>query len=356
MSSLYPTNPEQRDHWIVTQRPTRNTLDPLRPYAFLIEEEPTATKEIVQIATVFLTNRECPFRCAMCDLWKNTLPTTVPLGAIPAQIKHALSQLPPARHIKLYNAGSFFDPHAIPPEDYDAIAAQIAHFERVIVECHPSLVGQSCLEFANKLRQHHHNQHNEACHPERSPSRPHREGRSRRTCGSLPDPLQPKLEVAMGLETAHPQVLAQLNKRMTLDQFKRAADFLQQNEIDLRVFILVQPPFMREDESIEWAARSLDFAFDCGATAATLIPTRGGNGAMEHLQSTGEFSPPKLATLEAAAAYGLTLNRGRVFTDLWDIQPTCANCGKARIERLRRMNLEQKLLPPASCILCEARS
>src|SRR6185312_2847895 len=109
MSSLYPTNPEQRDHWIVTQRPTRNTLDPLRPYAFLIEEEPTATKEIVQIATVFLTNRECPFRCAMCDLWKNTLPTTVPLGAIPAQIKHALSQLPPARHIKLYNAGSFFD-------------------------------------------------------------------------------------------------------------------------------------------------------------------------------------------------------------------------------------------------------
>ena len=32
-----------------------------------------------------------------------------------------------------------------------------------------------------------------------------------------------ELEVAMGLETAHPEVLAGLNKRMTLDQFSNAA-------------------------------------------------------------------------------------------------------------------------------------
>ena len=159
----------------------------------------------------------------------------------------------------------------------------------------------------------------------------------------------------MGLETAHPEVLPQLNKRMTLDQFKRAAGFLTENNIDLRVFILVQPPFMREEESLEWAARSLDFAFNCGATAATLIPTRAGNGAMEQLQSIGQFTAPKLATLEAAAAYGLALNQGRVFTDLWDIHPACPHCGPKRIERLRRMNLHQTILTPIECAECEGR-
>ena len=151
MSSLYPTNPAQRDHWIVTQRPARNTLDPQRPYAYLVEDEYSAENKIVPVATVFLTNRECPFRCVMCDLWKNTLPTTVPIGAIPAQIKRALSQLPPARHIKLYNAGSFFDPHAIPPEDHSPIANLVAKFDRLIVECHPSLINQACLSFKNKI-------------------------------------------------------------------------------------------------------------------------------------------------------------------------------------------------------------
>jgi hypothetical protein len=142
---------------------------------------------------------------------------------------------------------------------------------------------------------------------------------------------------------------------MTLDDFARAADFLNQNNIGLRVFILVQPPFMREEESLEWASRSLDFAFDCGATAATLIPTRAGNGAMEQLQNISEFSPPKLATLEAAAAYGLTLKRGRVFSDLWDINPAtnCSHCYQARIDRLRAMNLHQIFLEPVNCECCE---
>lgn len=58
----------------------------------------------------------------MCDLWTSTLPGDTPRGAIPAQIRAALAELPPARRIKLYNAGSFFDPKAIPPDDDGEIA------------------------------------------------------------------------------------------------------------------------------------------------------------------------------------------------------------------------------------------
>ena len=320
MTPPYPTPGVERDQWILAQRPTRATLDPSVPYAFLVEEECSAAREIVPVATVFLTNRECPWRCVMCDLWRNTLPETVPAGAIPQQIDYALKQMPPARQIKLYNSGSFFDRNAIPVGDYPAIAARTKSFERTIVESHPSLLKQECLQFRNLLSN--------------------------------------QLEVAMGLETVHPVILDKLNKRMTLSQFSDAATYLRFNKIDLRVFILVQPPFMKAHEALYWAQRSLDFAFDCGATAATLIPTRANNGAMEALMQVGEFSTPRLSTVEAAASYGLSLSRGRVFIDLWDLgiaAPACP-CYVPRINRLREMNLRQHVLTPVSCIHCEGLS
>jgi len=314
--SAYPRGGAERDAWILARRSARNALDPARPWAFLVEDERSASGEAVPVATVFLTNRECPWRCLMCDLWQNTLAAETPPGAIPAQIDYALERLPPARQIKLYNSGSFFDRRAIPPQDHAAIAARVAAFDRVIVECHPALITDDCFRFREQLR------------------------------GTL--------EVAMGLETAHAEVLERLNKRMTLEQFSAAADRLRRHGVDLRVFILVQPPLMQEAEALKWAARSLEFAFDCGAMAATLIPTRAGNGAMEELAARGEFSPPKLATVEAAAAHGIALGKGRVFVDLWDLRrtPGCASCHDRRMARLHTMNLQQTVLPPVLCEAC----
>lgn len=315
----YPHTARERDAWVLTHRGERNKVDPFQPYGFFVEHERTANGETVSIATVLLTNRECPWRCVMCDLWRNTLAESVSAGAIPLQIDYALQRVAAARQVKLYNSGSFFDPRAIPPQDHPAIAARISGFERVIVECHPALVNETSVRFARNLAG--------------------------------------KLEVAMGLETVHPEILARLNKRMTTDQFASAAQFLREHEIDLRVFILVKPPFMREEDAVEWAVRSLDFAFACGATAATLIPTRGGNGAMEKLAALGEFSPPSLKTLEAAAEYGVSLNKGRVFADLWDADASscCAFCRDRRIARLRTMNLEQKVPSAIACERCAER-
>jgi radical SAM enzyme (TIGR01210 family) len=314
--SVYPAGSLERDQWILQRRSERRALDPYIPYAFCVEEELSGFGDIVSVATIFLTNRECPWRCLMCDLWKNTLTETVPLGAIPAQIDHALARLTPAQHIKLYNSGSFFDPRAIPIPDYPAIARRLTKHSRVIVESHPSLLGDSCLQFR--------------------------------------DLLKGRLEVAMGLETVHPEVLARLNKRMTLDQFSAAAACLNHNSIDLRVFILVKPPFLDEQEGLHWAQRSIDFAFDCHASVVALIPTRTGNGAMDDLAAAGKFSPPKLKSLEAAAEYGVSLQRGRVFADLWDLErfSTCAACYQTRRNRLHQMNLTQSVPPAIHCPAC----
>ena len=305
------------DQWVLQQRGPKVQLDPNRAYAAAFEEELDAHGQLAPTAVIFLTNRECPFRCVMCDLWRNTLDETVPPGAIATQIRAALRALPPVRQVKLYNAGSFFDPAAIPPTEDDDIAELVTVFDRVIVEAHPAFLSGAYAERCLRFR----------------------------------DRIPGRLEVAIGLETAHAETLARLNKRMTIDSFRRATDFLADNRIDLRVFVLVSPPFLAGEQAIEWACRSIDLAAECGATACSVIPTRGGNGAMEAL---GEpLTPPDLVDLERVVEYGVSHHEMRVFADLWDVDRffTC-DCSSARRERLKQINRTQMLPPPVSCQRC----
>ncbi len=304
------------DARILALRSKKNAVSADRPYAFFVEPERTREGTLEDIATLLLTNRECPFRCLMCDLWRNTTDTRVPVGSIPGQIEFALSRLPPARHIKLYNAGNFFDAQAIPTADVPVVAKQLNGMKTVIIECHPLLINDRCLDFRDRL-----------------------EG---------------ELEVAMGLETVHPEILPRLNKRMTLDDFHRAVDFLRNAGIFVRAFLLLRPPYLTEEEGLEWACRSLEFAFDAGVECCIVIPTRAGNGAIDLLQQQGDFSPPALGSLEKALEWGIRRQRGRVFVDLWDVEKlfACQRCGPARAERLRQMNHSQ-IVPPA--IDCECR-
>jgi len=318
-ASVYPER--GRTAWILAQRPPRPPApDPQVPQGIFLEREPLASGAVVDSGVVLLTNRECPWRCLMCDLWKHTTREPVPAGAIARQVEHAVrtwaeAGLVPAQ-VKLYNSGSFFDPGAIPEADYAPVARQIAFARQVVVESHPLLVGERTRRWRDLL------------------------------AGSL--------EVAMGLETAHPAALAKLNKQFDLVQFARAAEFLAAERIALRVFLLVHPPFLPAAEGLEWVVKSAGFAFDCGACAVTLIPTRPGNGALDRLRAAGEFEPPSLAMLEAAQRAALALGRGRVFADTWDLEPfsTCPACLAARRERLETINLTQRDLSPCRCETC----
>ena len=301
------------DKWILSVRGPKNQVEWQRPYAWLVEKERTASGLIEDTAIIFLTNRECPYKCLMCDLWKNTSDKPVPAGAIPAQIEWALSQMPPARHIKLYNSGSFFDEKAIPEKDYAEIASLLESFETVIVESHAKLINDKCLRF-KKL-------------------------------------LKPDLHVAIGLETVNPDILEKLNKQMTLDDFSKAVKFLSANGIKTRAFILLRPPFMSEKEGIFWARKSINFAFEVGVECCIIIPVRAGNGAMDVLLANGDFCPPDIHSLETVLEYGIGLKSGRVFADLWDLKlfSKCDKCLDQRTKRLLAMNLNQIIEDSVKC-------
>jgi hypothetical protein len=301
------------DRWILSKRGGKNAVDPRKPYAWLVEKERTASGIIENTAVIFLTNRECSYHCLMCDLWKNTTDFSLPAGVIPEQIAWALKQLPEARNLKLYNSGSFFDERAIPEEDYKSIASLVENFETVIVESHPRLINEKCLNFR--------------------------------------DMLKPDLQIALGLETVHTAVLRKLNKQMTLEDFRNSVSYLTQHGILSRAFILLRPPFLSESEGIFWAERSIDFAFGAGVECCTVIPVRAGNGAMDLLMEKNYFTQPDIRSLETVLEYGIRLNAGRVFADVWDLDTfsSCKKCIDKRTDRLIDLNLSQIVTSQIRC-------
>lgn len=302
----------------------RTSLRQEVPHHFLRERELAADGSLAECVAVFLTNRECPWKCFMCDLWKNTLETSVSAGMIPRQIAYAFQQMKVPRSaearsamlVKLYNSGSFFDPRAVPTEDYGKIAQLLAGFRRVIVECHPLLIGDSCLRFR--------------------------------------DLLAAELEVALGLETAHPAALEQLNKGFGVEDFLRKCDWLREKGMAMRVFLLVNAPFVPSAEQAEWVEKSIQLATDAGAEVICLIPTRPGNGAVEALLRNGLYSRTRLEQLENALEAGIRSSRARVFADLWDLEQfrSCPHCFSERRLRLQRMNDQQRILNRIRCVQC----
>lgn len=321
-------------------RPARNLVDAARPYHFLQERE-AVPFGVETVNTLFLTGKECAFKCLMCDLWKNTLEGPTPPGAIVQQIDYALSRLPAADSIKLYNSSNFFDPKAVPVADYPAILSRVRGYRRVIVENHPKLVGDACLHFRDGLH------------------------------GDRPGGRGGTLEIAMGLETIHPVALPAMNKQLTPADFRRAASFLVSHGIRVRAFVLLNPPFITDPrEGVRWAVETVRYAFESGTHCCSIIATRPGNGIMETLQRAGDYVPPTLDALEEVFATALervhaaggagafdpgdaAVSSGRrlVFVDTWDIGflSSCPDCFAARKDRLDAMNLTQTIHPPIAC-------
>ena len=306
------------DRRIRSIRPAKPFVDPYRAHGSLVEEERRSDGTIERALTVFLAGAECPFTCSFCDLWRYTIDGPTPPGALTRQLADVLAALdgPLPERIKLYTASNFFDRRAVPEQDLHGLASLVAPFRGVTVESHASTIGDATLAFAGRLR------------------------------GAL--------EVAVGLETIHPDAVARMNKRLDPARFARAARTLADAGIDLRAFVLLGAPHVPAGESVDWTVRTVEHAVKLGAAVVSIIPVRGGNGEMERLAALGEFTAPTLAQLEEALDRCIALGDTVVTADLWDAErlPSCEHCRATRVERLRRLNVVGRMEPRVTCARC----
>src|SRR5579864_9207479 len=90
---MFPAASRERDLFVLERRRPHPQPDPWRYHGLIVEDERTAEGRVARTATVFLTGRECPWRCVMCDLWQHTTSEDTPKGAIPAQLATARQAL-----------------------------------------------------------------------------------------------------------------------------------------------------------------------------------------------------------------------------------------------------------------------
>lgn len=308
------------DRRIRSLRPPKLRFDPHSAHGAIAENERRPDGRIERALTVFLAGAECPFTCSFCDLWRWTVDGPTEPGALIRQLGAVLASLdgPAPDRLKLYNASNFFDSRTVPLGDIPEIAKMAARFSAVTVESHANTIGRSTLAFARQI-----------------PGR---------------------LEVAVGLETIHPIAAAQLNKRLDLARFDRAAAFLAENGIDLRVFVLLGAPYVDADESVAWTLRTVEYAVARGASIVSIIPVRGGNGELERLEGLGHFTPPTLSQLEDALDGCLQLKGAVITADVWDAERlvACEHCKPKRIERLQEVNLRGREQQRITCEWCLA--
>jgi radical SAM enzyme (TIGR01210 family) len=305
-------------------------LDPSRPLGWIVERERCPDRPRPRRwLTVFTAGAECPFACVFCDLWQHTLPGPTPEGALPAQLRTAIAAARAAGHafenLKIYNASNLFEPRAVPAGDDPALVEISAGFERVLVECHPRWLDDRALAFARALAER----------------------------GS-------RLDVALGLETVHPEALPKLGKKMTVERFDRAVDLLLDAGCGVRAFVLVGAPFQPPVEAVEWAVRSAVHAARRGVEHVSLIPVRGGNGTLALLAEQGLWRPTRLSEVEEALDRSLAeierLDLATVVTaDTWDLErfAPCSACAEARARRLERINLSGGRSPAVACDSCD---
>ena len=233
------------------------------PNGALLEEEILPDGKRGPIVTAYLRNGACPLACAYCGLYRFSDDRAAAGEEIARQIRHVRECFPRARALKLYNASSLFETASIVQRDLGRIAAELADLDLVVVEARAENAHRA-IPFARRLT---------------SP-----------------------LEVAIGLDVADDELLGRLNKPSSVAAFRAAANRLRAAGILLRVFVLIQPPFVAERDAGSLARSAVAEARAAGARVVSFLPVRPSHRPLERLATGGFWAPPSLETVYETVA------------------------------------------------------
>ncbi len=290
-----------------------------------VEDEAIAA-ERVRAFVLILRTRGCYWAdvkgCTMCGYAKDTLGRSATPEELGEQLAHALARYHNEPYVKVYTSGSFLDDREVDPESRQKIVAAFSgRARRFLFETLPEFATEETL-------------------------RPLREA------------FAGELEVALGLESTDPTVLAKyVHKSASPMEYLAAGDLVRSLGARSKAYLLLKPPYLSESESIEDVVRSVEVAsphFD----SLSINPVHIQNGTVvEWLYRRGRYRPPWLWSVVEALARGARV-RGRArlvsFPTAGGLPRGPHNCGKcdARVlAAIEEASLDQEFsaLDPLAC-------
>jgi archaeosine synthase beta-subunit len=279
--------------------------------------------ERVRAFVLILKTRGCYWAdvkgCSMCGYSKDTLGRSATPNELANQLAEALDRYRGEPYVKVYTSGSFLDDREVDAESRRAIVGAFSgRARRFLFETLP--------EFAN-------------------PS----------VLSPLVESFAGELEVALGLETTDPTVLARyVHKSTGPREYLEAADRIRGLGLRTKAYLLLKPPYLTEAEAVEDVVRSVAEAaphFD----TLSVNPVHIQNGTVvEWLYHRGRYRPPWLWSVVEALRAGAEQRGGSRLVSF----PTagglprgphnCRSCDARVLDAIEEVSLSQEFSGLAS--------
>jgi len=274
------------------------------------KEKDVLDGEIVNAFVLILRTRGCFWAkksgCLMCGYYRETYDAGY--EEIKKQVDEAYMQYEGEEIVKIFTSGSFLDEREIPRELQEYILKKFSKAKKIIIETRPEFV-----DVLNDLK------------------------------------ANVRLEVAMGLESANNLVLEYaVNKGFTYEEWRRAAEKVISYGKELKVYILIKPPFLTEKDAIEDAVRSAEKVKDIATTISFNPVSIHGKTLVEYLWKKGLYSPPWLWSIvevlkKTKEFYDSIIKCDVVAGGKERGSHNCGKCDKKVLKAIRNFSLNQKI-------------
>ena len=282
--------------------------------------------ESAKRAVIFLLSNGCEwalksaYGCTMCGHIAKQARSERPISAddFTVQFQTAFSTLDfkGIPILNIFNNGSFLNENELPRDARRNILRLIngnKEIKRLLIESRPEFITESIVRDTKSL---------------------------------IPDT---ELEIAIGLETADDfRRIISVNKGFSLSQFTQAADIILRNDVRLRSYLLLKPPFYSEREAIADAVDSIRTAFSLGVETVSLeAMTVQKYTLIEYLYNNNLYEMPWLWSI--IEVIKRTSHLGKVCVGLFKFFPTpdsvpnnCSSCNHKTMDAIVEYNRTMK--------------
>jgi archaeosine synthase beta-subunit len=274
----------------------------------------------VEAFVLILRTRGCYWAdqkgCSMCGYARDTLGRSATPEELGTQLEHALARYRGEPYVKVYTSGSFLDDREVDPTSRARLVAAFSgRARRLLFETLPEFATPSAIE-------------------------------------PLRDAFSGELEIALGLESTDPTVLGRfVHKNAPPSEYLAAGDRVRALGARAKAYLLLKPPYLTEQESVDDVLRSIGDAaphFD----ALSINPVHIQNGTVaEWLYRRGRYRPPWLWSVVDALREGAT-HRGSArlvsFPTAGGLPRgphNCGQCDRAVLQAIESASLDQEFGP-----------
>ena len=280
------------------------------------EPEAIGTERVTAFVAILRT-RGCYWAdgkgCSMCGYAKDTLGRSATPEELARQLEGILRAYRDEPYVKFYTSGSFLDDREVDAASRERfVRAFSGRARRLLVETLPEFLQPASVE----------------------PLRAAFDG---------------DLEIALGLESADPEVLGRfITKGAPPSAYFDAFDRARALKVSPKAYLLLKPPYLTERESVADVVRSVR-ATAPRVDTISINPVHIQNGTVvEHLFRRGRYRPPWLWSLVDAMREGAALRGNtRLVTfptagGLARGPHDCGKCDRTVLDALERASLDQR--------------